>query len=319
MTELVVVPPELPSAWLDPLRSADATFELATGLDALAPGRDAEVTGLLSLLTMTVESALLDRLPGLRVVSNMAVGFDNVDLEACKARDIAVGNTPGVLTDATADLTMALLLSAARRLPEAAADARAGRWQTWTPDGWLGVELRGASLGIVGLGKIGSAVAKRARAFGMEILYSSRSDHGGGPDGTAQRLALDELLARADIVSLHVPATPETEALIDADALARMRPGSILINTARGSVVDQDAVLAALDAGHLRAAALDVTSPEPLPPDHPLFEQPRCIIMPHIGSATDATRRRMATLACNNLLAGVRGRPLPHPVYDPHA
>ena len=317
MSSLVLVPPEVPRSWLASLDEPDAQLEVVVGLDALDPNRDTEVTGLLSLLTMPVGPALLDRFEQLRVVSNMAVGFDNIDVDACRARSIAVGNTPGVLTDATADLTMALLLSAARRLPEAAADARAGRWQTWSPDGWLGVELRGKSLGIVGFGKIGKAVAHRARAFGMDILYTSRSDHGKGPDGRAKRVALDELLARADFVSLHVPATPETIGLIDADALARMKPDAVLINTARGNIIDQDALVAALARGQLRAAALDVTSPEPLPPTHPLFGEARCIILPHIGSATDATRRRMATLACENLRAGIQGRLLPHPVYDP--
>ena len=314
MNTLVVVPSEIPRAWLASLDHHPG-LELALGLDTLAPARWAEVVGLLSLLTLPVDAALLDRLPGLRVVSNMAVGYDNVELAACRARGIALGNTPGVLTDATADLTLALLLAAARRLDEAAADARAGRWHTWSPDGWLGVELRGATLGIVGMGKIGAAVAERARAFGMKVIYVKRSAP--VPASTpawAERVSLDELLARADFVSLHVPATPETRAMIDAAALAQMKPGAILINTARGSVVDQDAVLHALRAGTLRAAALDVTSPEPLPPEHPLYTTPGCLILPHIGSATHTTRARMAALACDNLLAGVEGRPLPHSV-----
>jgi glyoxylate reductase len=308
---LVVVPAEVPRDWLAPLDS-DSSCEVIVGLDAVAQPRLREVVGLLSLLTVPVDAALLDRLPRLRVVSNMAVGVDNIDLDACAARGLAVGHTPGVLTDATADLTMALLLAAARRLDEAARDARAGRWQTWTPDGWLGVELRGATLGIVGLGKIGAAVAGRARAFGMRIVYASRTEHAVAAELEAKRLSLDELLASSDFVSVHVPLTAETAGMIDAAALAKLRPGAILINTARGPIVDQQAVIEALRSGRLRAAALDVTTPEPLPPEHPLFSAPNCLIVPHIGSATEATRRRMAELACLNLLAGVRGEPLLH-------
>src|SRR5690554_6267815 len=263
---------------------------------------------------MAVDVALLDRLPNLRVVSNMAVGYDNVDLQACAARNIAVGHTPGVLTDATADLTMALLLAAARRIDESARDAREGRWQTWTPDCWLGVQLRGTTLGIIGLGKIGYAVAERARAFGMRIVYASRSEHGEAEELGAMRLSLDALLASSDFISVHVPLSADSLGMIDAVALAKVKRGAILINTARGPIVDQDALLAALQDGTLRAAALDVTTPEPLPPDHPLYSTPGCLIVPHIGSATETTRRRMAELACMNLLAGVRGEPLPHQV-----
>lgn len=312
MTALVVVPAEVPRDWLASLDQAGC--EVIVGLDTVADARRASVVGLLSLLTMPVDAALLDRLPGLRVVSNMAVGYDNVDVDACTARGVVVGNTPGVLTDATADLTMALLLAAARRIDEAARDAREGRWQTWTPDGWLGVELRGTTLGIIGLGKIGLAVAERARGFGMQIVYAARSEHPEAARLGATRLPLDELLGRSDFVSLHVPLTEATTRMIDAAALAKIKRGAILINTARGPIVDQDAVIAALRDGRLRAAALDVTTPEPLPPEHPLFSTPGCLIVPHIGSATETTRRRMAKLACDNLLAGVRGEPLPHRV-----
>jgi glyoxylate reductase len=280
--------------------------------------RRPELVGLLALLTQPVDAGLLARHPGLRVVSNMAVGYDNVDVPACAARGVAVGHTPGVLTDATADLTMALLLAAARRVLEAASDARAGRWHTWTPDGWLGVELRGATLGIVGLGQIGAAVAERARGFGVELIYAGRPgstrEAARAAELGATRVELDELLARSDFVSLHLPLSPATTHLIDAAALARIKPGAILINTARGGIVDQDAVIAALRAGRLRAAALDVTSPEPLEPEHPLYTTPGCLVLPHIGSATEATRKRMAALACENLLAGVRGQALVHRV-----
>jgi glyoxylate reductase len=310
----VVVPAELPCAWLASLDEADADLEVIVGLDSIPAEHLASIDGLLSLLTTPVTPALLDRMPGLRVVSNMAVGYDNIDVEACAARNIAVGHTPGVLTDATADLTLALLLAAARRIDEAARDAREGRWQTWTPDGWLGVQLRGTTLGIVGLGKIGYAVGERARGFGMRIVYTSRSEHGEAEELGATRLSLDELLATSDFISIHTPLNAETLNLIDAAALAKVKRGAILINTARGPIVDQAAVIAALHTGKLRAAALDVTTPEPLPPDHPLFSTPGCLIVPHIGSATETTRQRMAELACMNLLAGVRGEALPHRV-----
>jgi glyoxylate reductase len=252
--------------------------------------RDAE--GLLTLLTERVDEELLKGLPKLRVVSNYAVGFDNIDLAACRARGIAVGTTGDVLTDATADLAMALLLTVARMLPRAHDDAISGRWRTWEPRGYLGLELRGARLAIVGAGRIGRAVAERAGAFGMEVELLGRDDD------------LLAALARADVVSLHAPLTPETRHLIDAQALQAMRPGTILVNTARGGLVDQAALLGAT---HVRAA-LDVTDPEP--PD--LFD-PLLGVVPHIGSATTAARERMTAVAVDNLLAGLAGEPLPHP------
>jgi glyoxylate reductase len=257
--------------------------------------RDAE--GVLTLLTERVDPELLDAAPKLRVVSNYAVGFDNVDLEACAARGIAVGTTGDVLTDATADLAMALLLAAARRLPAARDEARAGRWRTWEPQGWLGLELRGARLAIVGAGRIGRAVAARAEGFGMEIELVGR-------DGD-----LSGALARADVVSLHAPLTHETRHLIDARALGLMRPGTILVNTARGGLVDQAALL---EATHV-TAALDVTDPEPPAPGDPILNASHVIVVPHIGSATHAARERMTAVAVDNLLAGLAGEPLPHP------
>jgi glyoxylate reductase len=262
--------------------------------------RAARSEGLLSLLTDKVDAALLDAAPGLRVVSNLAVGSDNVDLEAAAERGIPVGVTPDVLTDATADLAIALMLAAARRLPEAERDARAGAWRTWEPARWLGLELRGATLAIVGAGRIGRAVARRAEAFGMEVVMAGRDT------------PLGAVLERADVVSLHTPLTPQTRHLIDADALARMKPTAILVNTARGPIVDQAALRDALHAGRLAAAALDVTDPEPLPADDPLLDAPNLLVVPHIGSATHAARERMAELAVGNLLAGLEGRPLPH-------
>lgn len=313
---LVLVTHALPTGWLAALEAACRLVIGPPGGAGLPPNLRArlpQAEGLFTLLTDPVDEALLAAAPRLKVVSNMAVGVNNIDLNACTRRGIPVGHTPGVLTDATADLTMALLLAAARRLPEAAHDARAGRWTTWSPTGWLGTDLQGRTLGIVGLGAIGQAVAERARAFGLRVVYTSRTrkpeaEHRLG----ATFLTLDELLARSDFVSLHVPLTPQTRGLIDAEALRRMKPTAILVNTARGAVVDSEALLQALRQGWIRAAALDVTDPEPLPPEHPLYALPNCLITPHIGSATEDTRRRMAERACENLLAGLRGERLPY-------
>jgi len=261
--------------------------------------RAARVDGLLALLTDRVDAALLEACPDLRVISNYAVGSDNVDLEAAAARGIPVGITPDVLTEATADLAFAGLLAAARRLPEALAAVRSGAWLTWEPDWLLGHDVHGATLGIVGYGRIGQAVARRAEGFSMRILATPR-------------VPLDELLAQSDAVTLHVPLTSETRHLIDADALARMKPTAILVNTARGGVVDQHALARALHRGEIAGAALDVTDPEPLPPDHPLLAAPNLLVLPHIGSATHTARERMADRAVDNLLAGLAGKPLPH-------
>jgi lactate dehydrogenase-like 2-hydroxyacid dehydrogenase len=243
----------------------------------------------------------------------MAVGVDNIDLAACTRRGILVGNTPGVLTEGTADLAFALLLAAARRISQASLDARQGRWTTWSPTGWLGADLSGAVLGIIGFGKIGQAVARRAQAFGIRLIYS---DPDLKPQAEtlfgAKHVPLDELLGLSDFISLHCPLTPQTRGLINAATLRKMKPSSILINTARGPVVDLEALTAALQQGWISAAALDVTDPEPFPPTHPLFSLPNCLITPHIGSATWNTRRDMAELACKNLMAGLHVRLLLH-------
>ncbi len=260
----------------------------------------AQAEGILCLLTDRIDAALLDRAPLLQVVSNYAVGADNIDLDAARARGVAVGVTPGVLTDATADLAFALILAAARGLPQAAADARNGEWRTWEPARWLGLELNGATLAVVGFGRIGQAVARRATAFGMEILPVHRDT------------PLRDALAQADVVSLHAPLTSKTRHMIDAEALDAMKPKAILVNTARGALVETNALAAALREERI-FAALDVTDPEPLPPDHPLYTLPNALIVPHIGSATHTARERMADLAVDNLLAGLDGRPLPHP------
>jgi glyoxylate reductase len=313
---LVLVTHTLPEGWL---ASIENHCRILTGpVDAthLAPElieRLPEAVGLFALLTIPVNEAVLAKAPRLQVISNMAAGVDNIDLAACTRRGIPVGNTPGVLTEGTADLTFALLLAAARRLPEASRDAREGRWVTWSPAGWLGADLHGAALGIIGMGKIGRAVARRALAFGMDIFYTDASPcKDAESDLGAVCLSLDELLRRCDFISIHTPLTPKTRGLIDEKALRKMKPTAILINTARGPIVDMDALPHALQAGWIRAAALDVTNPEPLPPEHPLFSLTNCLITPHIGSATWKTRQRMAELACQNLLAGLEGRRLNH-------
>ena len=312
---LVLVTHSLPDGWLDQLEGRVRMLvgpEDATQLDPELQARLGEADGLYTLLTIPVTAALLDQAPRLRVVSNMAVGVDNIDLEACTRRGIPVGHTPGVLTDGTADLAVTLLLAIARRVPEASQDARQGRWETWSPTGWLGADLNGATLGIVGLGKIGQAVAQRAAGFGVNLVYTDTDEH---PEIEsklgARRLALEELLRQCDFVSLHVPLTGETRGLINERALKTMKPTAILVNTSRGPVVDTAALTLALQEGWIRAAALDVTDPEPLPPDHPLYALDNCLVVPHIGSATWDTRRRMAERACENLLAGLEGRRLP--------
>jgi lactate dehydrogenase-like 2-hydroxyacid dehydrogenase len=313
---IVIVSHSLPEGWLDLLENRCELIigppegdQLTERLENYLP--DAE--GLFTLLTIKVDDALLSRAPNLKVVSNMAVGFDNVDVEACTRRGIPVGNTPGVLTDGTADLTMAILLAAARRLFEANLDAREGRWTTWSPTGWLGKDLSGATLGIIGLGKIGTAIARRAKGFGMDLIFSDPHPNTElAIELGAERVVLDELLKEADFVSLHVPLTKRTKHLINEDALKLMKPSSLLINTSRGPIVDQAALIHALKNGVIGGAALDVTDPEPLPPDNELFSLENCLVVPHIGSATWNTRRRMAERACNNLLAGLEGKKLPY-------
>jgi lactate dehydrogenase-like 2-hydroxyacid dehydrogenase len=279
--------------------------------------RVAGVDGILALLTERIDDELLDAAgPQLRVVSNFAVGVDNVDVAACTRRAIAVGNTPGVLTETTADLAFALMLAVARRVTEGYDIVRADRWHTWGPMTLLGVDVHDATLGIIGFGRIGREVARRATGFGMRILYHQR--HRADPD-TEGRLGatsvdLDTLLAESDFVSLNCALTPETHHLIDARALAKMKPGAVLVNTSRGGVVDQAALYEALRSGHLFGAGLDVTDPEPMRADDPLLTLPNCLVVPHIASASQRTRDRMAQKAAANLLAGLRGEPLPDTV-----
>lgn len=313
---LVIVSHSLPDGWLDKLHNRCKLIIGPPEGDQLTENLVSNLgfaQGLYTLLTIQVDEQLLTQAPNLKVISNMAVGFDNIDISACSKRGIPVGNTPGVLTDGTADLTMAIMLAAARRLFEANQDARQGRWKTWSPTGWLGKDLRGAKLGLVGMGKIGTAVAHRAVGFGMQILFSDPHPnqdliHQIG----AQQMELSDLLKESDIVSLHVPLTSQTKHLIDTDALQLMKQSAILINTSRGPIVDQEALIAALRNGWISGAALDVTDPEPLPPDNELFYLKNCLVVPHIGSATWNTRRMMAETACDNLIAGLEGKRLPH-------
>lgn len=279
--------------------------------------------GLLCLVTERIDAELMDAAgPGLKVISQMAVGVDNIDVAAATRRGLPVGNTPGVLTEATADLAWALLMAAARRVVEGDRYARAGRWRTWGPLLLIGPEVAGATLGLIGLGRIGQAVARRARGFNMRVLYFSRRRLPEAEAATGAEFApLDELLGASDFVSLHVPLTAETRHLLGAAQFARMKPTALLINTARGPVVDQAALIDALRAGRIAGAALDVTDPEPLPADNPLWSFENVVITPHIGSAGGRARDQMALIAAENVLAGVAGRRLPHcvnpQVYGP--
>ena len=273
-------------------------------LDALLEGCDGAIT----LLTDRIDGAVLDRHPSLRVVSNFAVGYDNIDVPAATERRVLVCNTPEVLTNATADHTWALLLAAARRIPESISYVRDGKWKTWGPMLLLGREVSGATIGIVGLGRIGKEVAKRARGFDMRVLaFDPFEDAAFAREHDLTYVPLEELLADSDFVTLHVALTPETHHLIGAAELGRMKPTAILVNASRGPVVDTDELVDALQGGTILGAALDVTDPEPLPADHPLVNMTNCIVVPHTASATVQTRDRMAELAARNLLAGLRG------------
>jgi glyoxylate reductase len=304
---------------LDTLRAEG--HDVAIWPDADAPPADvlrAEAARSAVLVTTVedrIDAAVLDAGAGvLRAVAQAGAGFDNIDVAAARARGVHVTNAPGVLDEATADLAFALALALARRLPEAEAYVRAGRWAGWHPSGFLGMDLHGATVGVVGLGRIGAAFARRCEGFGMRILYTATAPK---PDADARGYAfrsLNNLLAESDIVSLHVPLTPATDALIGADALARMKPDALLVNTARGRVVDTAALLDALRAGHLRGVGLDVTDPEPLPAAHPLLGVERVLVVPHIGSASDRTRAALLRIAVENARAILAGEPAQTPV-----
>jgi glyoxylate reductase len=302
------------------LNAIKAACDVDLWPDQLPPSFDVlrervkDCDGLVSLLTDRIDGALLDAAPKLKVVSNFAVGFNNVDVPACTARGVAVGNTPGVLTDATADSAVTLMLAAARRVLESATDAREGRWKTWEPLGWLGQDLAGRTLGIVGMGRIGFAAARRLHhGWGMKVLYTEQVPR---PEADkefgAQRVDLDTLLAESDFISVHVDLNPSTKGMFGAAQFRKMKKTAVFVNTARGPLVDQAALAEALRSGTIFAAGLDVTDPEPLPPDHELYKLSNCTIVPHIASATVQTRNAMARLCAENLLAGVRDEALPN-------
>lgn len=272
--------------------------------------------GVLSMLTDRIDAGFMDAVgTNLKVVSQMAVGYDNIDVQAAQERGIAIGNTPGVLTDTTADLAFALLLTAARRIVEGVRYIENDEWKMWHPTVMLGQDVSGATLGIVGFGRIGKAVARRAAGFNMRILvYSPSLNDEEAREEKVERADLDSLLRQSDFVSLHTPLNEATRHLINRDTLNLMKPNAILINTARGGVVDQDALYDALVNGDIGGAALDVTTPEPLRADHPLLKLPNVVIVPHVGSATIGTRGQMAAMAADNLIAGVLGKPLPNAV-----
>jgi glyoxylate reductase len=297
---------------LDPalLSGLDVTWLVST-----EPTPKGDWVAIVPLLSRWIGGTEFKNLPNLRIVANVAVGYNNVDLVAAEMRKVLVTNTPDVLTDATADLTWALILAASRRLVEGVELIRSGQWAGWHPEQLLGVELRGRTLGLLGAGRIGQAVGRRAPPFGLRIVYSSRTPKLEFEKETgARRVDTTRLLEESDILSLHVPSTPETKGVINAETLRRMKPGAILINTSRGDLVREEALAIALEEGRLGAAGLDVYTEEPA--IHPrLFAAPRAVLLPHIGSATDETRRRMAAVAIANIQAVLHGKPPLTPVY----
>jgi lactate dehydrogenase-like 2-hydroxyacid dehydrogenase len=285
----------------------------------LPPGREQIVErargaeGLLCLLTDTIDGEIMDAIgPQLKVISNHAVGFDNIAVADATVRGIPVGNTPGILTDATADMAFALMMAAGRRIVEGDRTVRSGGWKTWSPAFMLGADFKGATLGLVGFGRIGRAVASRAAGFGMRVLYYDPRPVGSEPGVAAEPADLDALLRAADFVSIHAPLNEETRHLVDAEFLAKMKPTAILVNTARGPIVDQEALYEALKSRRIFAAGLDVTDPEPLPTDSPLLELDNLVVCPHIASASWRTRARMSLMAAENLIAGLKGERLPN-------
>jgi glyoxylate reductase len=273
--------------------------------------------GLVTLLSDRIDGAVMDAIgPQLKVIANYAVGFNNIDVAAADERGIRVGNTPGVLTEATADIAVGLLLAAARCFGEGFANVAERKWQTWEPLGFVGQDLRERTVGIIGFGRIGQAVARRLRfGWDMQVLYFSRTDKPAiDQELGSRRVELDELLTSSDFISVNTSLTPSTRHLIDSAALERMKPHAVLVNTARGEIIDQDALYEALRSGQIFAAGLDVTAPEPLPDDSPLRQLSNCLILPHIGSATHDSRNAMANIAAENTLAGLNGNPLPHGV-----
>jgi glyoxylate reductase len=271
------------------------------------------VDGLLCLLTDKIDGDVMDEAgTQLKVISNHAVGFDNIDVSAATARKIPVGNTPGVLTDATADFAFALLMAVARRIPEAERYVHGGKWKTWSPMLLLGVELKGATLGLIGFGRIGKAMARRAAGFDMRVIYYDPNEKKPERDLKVTRVDFETLLAESDFISLHTPLTPDTRHMIDSEAFSKMKPGAVLINTSRGPVVDPDALYEALKERRIFGAGLDVTEPEPIPLDSPLLKLDNIVIVPHIASASTTSRNMMSWMAAQNLIAGLKRERLPN-------
>jgi glyoxylate reductase len=303
-------------------------YQIDLWTDELPPPRDVllqrvrGVDGLLCLLTDRIDGEVMDAAgPQLKVISNHAVGFDNIDVSAATLRRIPVGNTPGILTNATADFAFTLMLAAARRVGEGERFVRQGKWKTWGPALLLGAELTGATLGIIGYGRIGQALAKRASGFDMRILYYDPNPPANASELPGESVDLDTLLRLSDFVSIHTPLTPQTRHLMNESTLKRMKSTAVLVNTARGPVVDPRALYRALTEGWIFAAALDVTEPEPIPADDPLLELENVVIVPHIASASRTTREMMSYMAAQNLIAGLEGERLPNcvnpDVYSP--
>lgn len=308
--------PPIAAELLSPVADVDVWPEPLPPSRETLLSKAANADGLLSLLTEKIDAELMDAAPRLRVISNMAVGVNNIDIAAATARRIAIGNTPGVLTESTADLTVALLLAVARLVVQSHLDAARGAWKTWEPMGYMGLDLVGKTVGIVGLGRIGTAVARRLhRGWDMNVLYASRTPR---PDAEeelhAKRVSFEELLAQSDFVIVMTDLNPSTQYLFDRKAFRQMKPTAIFINSARGPLHRQADLIAALEAGEIFGAGLDVTDPEPPPPDDPIYRTPRLVLTPHIASATFSTRSRMAEMAARNIVAGLTGQPLPFAV-----
>ncbi|QDV69889.1 Glyoxylate/hydroxypyruvate reductase B [Rosistilla carotiformis] len=316
----VFITRQIPAAGLDRISSV---CDCDVWPERMPPSRDqlqqraAGCDGVLTLLSDRIDAEFFDAVgPQLKVVSNFAVGYNNIDVAEATRRGIAVGNTPGVLTEATADIAVGLLLAAARRMREGIDNVTNQEWATWEPMGFIGQDLVGKTIGIVGMGRIGAAVARRLHfGWGMSVLYTSRSDKPEIDDQmNARRVELSTLLTESDFVSVHTDLNPQTEKMFGDAAFAQMKPTSVLVNTARGGIIDQEALHQALQSGTIFAAGLDVTEPEPLAADSPLRGLSNCVILPHVGSGTVASRDAMATIAADNLLAGLQGNPLPHQV-----
>ncbi len=312
----VFVTRQIPAAGLDRIRQecdAEVWPEPLAPPYELIKQKAAQCDGLVALLTDRIDPGLLDAAPRLKVVSNYAVGFNNIDVAAATARGIAIGNTPGVLTDATADMAFCLLIAAARRLVDGHLYGQAGHWKTWEPLGHLGQDLVGKTLGIIGMGRIGFALARRCRfGWDMQVLYHDvRTSEPAEKELGAQLVDLDTLLRQADFVSVHTDLNPSTRGLFNRTTFRKMKPTAVFINTARGPIVVEADLIEALKSGVIFAAGLDVTDPEPPAAESPLLRTPNLIVAPHIASATVGTRNAMARICADNLLAGVKGQPLP--------